>query len=159
MEISSIVGIIGGIAGIVSIIMVIYGLGVRFGGIKERVSALEERLIEPKEFGELKSKVDFIYDIIVADIIARGRSNPESHSSKNKEIELPEEVVAIVNRKVLENLDKFDFEIVSEILKELGTLDRNLRNHILHEAPPQELISAIYEKVKKIKKEYQEQKK
>ncbi|TKJ28584.1 hypothetical protein CEE39_10025, partial [bacterium (candidate division B38) B3_B38] len=126
------VTLIGGIAGIVSIIMVIYGLGVSFGDLKRRVSVIEEKLIDPVEFGKLLTKVDFLYEFIVADKLRRSKNNPKSLNAEDKSIELPEKLVDIIKQKVLENLDKQNFEVVAEIFKELGTIDRNLRNQIMH---------------------------
>ena len=151
------VTLIGGIAGIVSIIMVIYGLGVRFGDLNRRVSVIEEKLINPVEFGKLLAKVDFLYEFLAADKLRRSKNNPKSLNAENKSIELPEKIVDLIARKVSEGLDKSDFEVAAEILKELATLDRNLRNQLMHKLTPQQLLDEIYEKVIELKKEHQKQ--
>ena len=146
------VTLIGGIAGIVSIIIVTYGLGVSFGDLKRRVSVIEEKLIDPIEFGKLLTKVDFLYEFLVADKLRRSKNNPKSLDAEDKSIELPEKLVDIIKQKVSENLDKQNFEVVAEIFKELGTMDRNLRNQLMHKLTPQQLIDEIYEKVGELKK-------
>ncbi len=146
------VTLIGGIAGIVSIIIVTYGLGVSFGDLKRRVSVIEEKLIDPVEFGKLLTKVDFLYEFLVADKLRRSKNNPKSLDAEDKSIELPEKLVDIIKQKVSENLDKQNFEVVAEIFKELGTMDRNLRNQLMHKLTPQQLIDEIYEKVGELKK-------
>ena len=146
------VTLIGGIAGIVSIIIVTYGLGVSFGDLKKRVSVIEEKLIDPVEFGKLITKVDFLYEFLVADKLRRSKNNPKSLDAEDKSIELPEKLVDIIKQKVSENLDKQNFEVVAEIFKELGTMDRNLRNQLMHKLTPQQLIDEIYEKVGELKK-------
>ena len=111
------VTLIGGIAGIVSIIIVTYGLGVSFGDLKRRLSVIEEKLIDPAEFGKLLTKVDFLYEFLVADKLRRSKNNPKSLDAEDKSIELPEKLVDIIKQKVSENLDKQNFEVVAEIFK------------------------------------------
>ena len=61
-DISLILGIVGAISGIISLLAVVYTLGHKLGEIETTL-----RHLSPKEFGEIKAKVDMLASLYLAD--------------------------------------------------------------------------------------------
>ena len=164
MESFDIFTFIGSISGIIAILTLIYVFGHKFGVIDTKLAGIENKLIDPIEFGKLFSKVETLYKVYVEDILHKEisggnpspiKQNPGSNpGSKNEiDIELSDELLGEIKKITKENSEKDSIDITTLLIGKLAGENPSviLEPTKIHDVKT--VISKIYKEIEKIKKE------
>ena len=82
-RLSQIAAIVGAASGVASLLVIVFSVGVRLGDLTARVGVIEGKLIEPQDFGGLKSQVGTLYKIYVEDALKVYRPGNPGHPDEN----------------------------------------------------------------------------
>jgi len=147
-----VVAIIGAITGILSFLGMVYALGVKFGQFNTKIENIEEKLIDPVQFGGLCNQVETLYGVYVIDSLPRPSSRGQDLKMKKnpgKIIILPEEIEKTIREKTKEKTEQPIIDIVIDIALNLAAEESGVFVNFVKAEGTKNAILEIYKVVKK----------
>jgi hypothetical protein len=144
MRWNDIAAVVGVVTGIVSLLGIIYLSGYWKGSIDEKidnkvdkevfarvdnkVETLIDNKVDKEVFARVDNKVETLYDWFIEQIVKKeghkGSSNPKVNNP-HPQINIPQNLQQVIERITIANMSMDDSRIVSIIIQELATYQRN----------------------------------
>jgi hypothetical protein len=153
---------VGAIAGVGSILLWFFGAGRRVGQLETRLSAVESKIIDPKDWRELRNKVETLYKVYVIDALPRGgrraggnpHGNPHDGTNPGEKMrQMPREILELIKDYTVKNAEKDTYEIVSAVIEALAAKNPDLFIASLKslEITPSKFVEQVAEEVDRLR--------